>query len=71
MSVEAICLLRRDCSDKEVKRDDWWRMSAAAWERIESPLLPPNVTSSPRANRAAMEAILLVLRTGHAVECLQ
>jgi transposase len=54
---------------KETKRDDGWRMSNALWLRIE-PLLPPPKPHPlgchrPRVpNRAAMDAILLVLRTG-------
>jgi transposase len=54
---------------KENKRDDGWRMNDALWEHIE-PLLPPPKPHPlgchrPRVpNRAAMDAILLVLRTG-------
>lgn len=54
---------------KQSKRDDGWRMSDALWGRIE-PLLPapkphPLGCHRPRVpNRAAMDAILLVLRTG-------
>jgi len=52
-----------------VDRDDGWRISDWLWERIE-PLLPappehPLGCHRPRvANRAAMNAIFLVLRTG-------
>jgi transposase len=52
-----------------VSRDDGWRMPDWLWERIE-PLLPappshPLGCHRPRVpNRAAMDAILLVLRTG-------
>jgi putative transposase len=52
-----------------VSRDDGWRMPDWLWERIES-LLPvppshPLGCHRPRVpNRAAMDAILLVLRTG-------
>jgi transposase len=52
-----------------VCRDDGWRMPDWLWERIE-PLLPPRPfhplgTHRPRvADRDAMDAILLVLRTG-------
>jgi transposase len=54
---------------KEVKRDDGWRLNDALWARME-PLLPlpkahPLGCHRPRVpNRAAMDAILLVLRTG-------
>ena len=52
-----------------VSRDDGWRMPDWLWERIEA-LLPERPTHplgchNPRVpDRAAMEAILLVLRTG-------
>ena len=52
-----------------VSRDDGWRMPDWLWERI-APLLPeapshPLGCHNPRvADRSAMEAILLVLRTG-------
>lgn len=52
-----------------VSRDDGWRMPDWLWERIE-PLLPdpplhPLGCHNPRvADRDAMDAILLVLRTG-------
>jgi transposase len=52
-----------------VDRDDGWRMPDWLWERIE-PLLPerpahPLGCHNPRVpDRAAMDAILLVLRTG-------
>jgi putative transposase len=52
-----------------VSRDDGWRMPDWLWERIE-PLLPspafhPLGCHNPRVpNRDAMDAILLVLRTG-------
>ena len=53
-----------------VVKDDGWRMPEWLWERIE-PLLPqpedkhPLGCHRPRVpNRAAMDAILLVLRTG-------
>src|ERR671930_2208477 len=53
-----------------VSRDDGWRMPDWLWERIE-PLLPEPVDTHPLGchrrrvpNRAAMDAILLVLRTG-------
>ena len=52
-----------------VSRDDGWRMPDWLWERIE-PLLPPPPSHplgchNPRVpNRDAMDAILLVLRTG-------
>src|SRR6476646_11452952 len=52
-----------------VSRDDGWRMPDWLWEKIE-PLLPapafhPLGCHNPRVpNRNAMEAILLVLRTG-------
>ena len=52
-----------------VSRDDGWRMPDWLWERIE-PLLPPPPfhplgCHRPRvADRDAMDAILLVLRTG-------
>ena len=52
-----------------VSRDDGWRMPDWLWERIE-PLLPdppahPLGCHRPRVpNRSAMDAILLVLRTG-------
>lgn len=52
-----------------VDRDDGWRIPDWLWERIE-PLLPerpphPLGCHNPRvADRAAMDAILLVLRTG-------
>ena len=52
-----------------VLRDDGWRIPDALWERIE-PLLPPRPAHplgchNPRVpDRAAMNAILLVLRTG-------
>jgi len=54
---------------KQGKGDDGFRMSDALWERMES-LLPapkshPLGCHRPRVpNRAAMDAILLVLRTG-------
>lgn len=54
---------------KQCKRDDGFRLSDELWERIE-PLLPapkahPLGCHRPRvSNRAAMDAILLVLRTG-------
>lgn len=54
---------------KQSNRDDGYRLSDELWERIE-PLLPapkphPLGCHRPRvANRAAMDAILLVLRTG-------
>jgi transposase len=52
-----------------VDRDDGWRVPDWLWERIE-PLLPepaahPLGCHNPRVpDRAAMDAILLVLRTG-------
>jgi putative transposase len=53
-----------------VSRDDGWRMPDWLWERIE-PLIPKPVDNHPLgchrprvSNRAAMDAILLVLRTG-------
>jgi len=52
-----------------ISRDDGWRMPDWLWQRIE-PLLPappfhPLGCHRPRVcNRAAMDAILLVLRTG-------
>ena len=52
-----------------VDRDDGWRMPDWLWERIE-PLLPERPTHplgchNPRVpDRNAMDAILLVLRTG-------
>jgi putative transposase len=52
-----------------VNRDDGWRVPDAVWERIE-PLLPerpphPLGCHNPRVpDRNAMDAILLVLRTG-------
>ena len=52
-----------------VSKDDGWRIPDALWERIE-PLLPerpahPLGCHNPRVpDRAAMNAILLVLRTG-------
>ena len=52
-----------------VSRDDGWRIPDWLWERIE-PLLPPRPfhplgCHRPRvADRDAMDAILLVLRTG-------
>ncbi len=52
-----------------VNRDDGWRISDAVWERM-GPLLPerpahPLGCHNPRvADREAMNAILLVLRTG-------
>lgn len=52
-----------------VSRDDGWRMPDWLWERIE-PLLPPRPPHplgchNPRVpDRDAMDAILLVLRTG-------
>jgi putative transposase len=52
-----------------VHRDDGWRVPDVVWERIE-PLLPerpshPLGCHNPRvADRDAMDAILLVLRTG-------
>ena len=52
-----------------VDRDDGWRMPNWLWERIE-PLLPPRPAHplgchNPRVpDRDAMDAILLVLRTG-------
>jgi transposase len=54
---------------KQGKHDDGFRMSDALWERM-APLLPapkvhPLGCHRPRVpNRAAMDAILLVLRTG-------
>lgn len=54
---------------KQYKQDDGFRLSDELWEHIE-PLLPapkahPLGCHRPRvANRAAMDAILLVLRTG-------
>ena len=52
-----------------VSRDDGWRLSDVMWERLE-PLLPerpphPLGCHNPRVpDRDAMDAILLVLRTG-------
>lgn len=52
-----------------VLKDDGWRIPDALWERID-PLLPPRPghplgCHNPRVpDRAAMNAILLVLRTG-------
>lgn len=52
-----------------VSRDDGWRISDEVWERMES-LLPPRPVHplgchNPRvADRDAMNAILLVVRTG-------
>ena len=52
-----------------VSRDDGWRIPDATWERME-PLLPPRPVHplgchNPRVpDRAAMNAVLLVLRTG-------
>jgi transposase len=52
-----------------VNRDDGWRIADATWERMEL-LLPPRPAHplgchNPRVpDRAAMNAILLVLRTG-------
>jgi transposase len=53
-----------------VSRDDGWRMPDWLWERVE-PLLPVPVDKHPLGchnprvpNRSAMDAILLVLRTG-------
>jgi transposase len=52
-----------------VPEDDGWRIADQLWERIE-PLLPPRKPHplgchNPRVpDRAAMEAILFVLRTG-------
>ncbi len=52
-----------------VSKDDGWRVPDEVWERIE-PLLPERPTHplgchNPRVpDRAAMDAILLVLRTG-------
>ncbi len=52
-----------------VSKDDGWRIPDPTWERIE-PLLPPRPSHplgchNPRVpDRAAMDAILLVLRTG-------
>jgi putative transposase len=53
-----------------VSRDDGWRMPDWLWERI-GPLVPEPVDNHPLGchrprvpNRAAMDAILLVLRTG-------
>jgi len=52
-----------------VDRDDGWRMPDWLWERVE-PLLPPRPAHplgchNPRVpDRDAMDAILLVLRTG-------
>jgi putative transposase len=52
-----------------VDRDDGWRMPDWLWERVE-PLLPPRPEHplgchNPRVpDRDAMDAILLVLRTG-------
>ncbi len=52
-----------------VSKDDGWRIPDALWERIE-PLLPPRPEHplgchNPRVpDREAMNAILLVLRTG-------
>ncbi len=54
---------------KQSKHDDGFRLSDELWERME-PLLPapkahPLGCHRPRVpNRAAMDAILLVLRTG-------
>ena len=53
----------------ERKRDDGWRLTDAQWQQME-PLLPRPKAHQlgchrPRVpNRAAMDAILLVLRTG-------
>ncbi len=52
-----------------VSRDDGWRMPDWLWERIESLLLDPPShplgCHRPRVpDRSAMDAILLVLRTG-------
>jgi len=52
-----------------VSRDDGWRMPDWLWERVE-PLLPPKPFHPLGTHRArvpdrdAMDAILLVLRTG-------
>src|SRR6187200_3304515 len=53
-----------------VSRDDGWRMPDWLWERVE-PLIPEPVDNHPLGchrprvpNRDAMDAILLVLRTG-------
>ena len=52
-----------------VDRDDGWRMPDWLWEKVE-PLLPPRAAHplgchNPRVpDRDAMDAILLVLRTG-------
>jgi putative transposase len=52
-----------------VNRDDGWRIPDAVWERME-PLLPPRPAhplgchNRRVADRDAMNAILLVLRTG-------
>jgi transposase len=52
-----------------VKKDDGWRIPDELWEQME-PLLPPRPKHplgchNPRVpDRAAMNAILLVLRTG-------
>lgn len=54
---------------KQGNRDDGFRLGDELWERIE-PLLPapkphPLGCHRPRVpNRAAMDAVLLVLRTG-------
>lgn len=54
---------------KQRNRDDGYRLSDEMWERIELllPLPKPHPLGCHRprvANRAAMDAILLVLRTG-------
>lgn len=52
-----------------ISKDDGWRLSDDVWQRME-PLLPPRKPHplgchNPRvADRAAMNAILFVLRTG-------
>jgi putative transposase len=61
--------IRRSVMGYLVSRDDGWRMPDWLWERIE-PLLPerpshPLGCHNPRVpDRDAMDAILLVLRTG-------
>jgi hypothetical protein len=60
---------------KAVSRDDGWRLSDELWDRM-TPLLPPPKAHPlgchrPRIpNRMAMDAILLVLRTGMQWNCL-